>query len=44
MDWEVPEHRRILELEGLRRWSLPDLAGYASLFEAVQEQAIPARW
>jgi ABC-type phosphate/phosphonate transport system substrate-binding protein len=44
MDWDVPEHRRILELEGLRRWSLPDLAGYASLFEAVQEQGIPARW
>jgi ABC-type phosphate/phosphonate transport system substrate-binding protein len=44
MDWEVPEHRRILELEGLRRWVRPDLAGYASLFEALAEQSIPAQW
>ncbi|MCI0689767.1 MAG: PhnD/SsuA/transferrin family substrate-binding protein [Sporichthyaceae bacterium] len=44
MDWEVPEHRRILELEGLRRWVPPDLDGYASLFEAVAEQGISARW
>jgi ABC-type phosphate/phosphonate transport system substrate-binding protein len=40
MDWEDPDHRRILELEGLRRWCRPDLAGYASLFEAVDEQGI----
>jgi phosphonate transport system substrate-binding protein len=44
MDWENPEHRRILELEGLRRWVRPQLDGYASLFEAVEEQQIPARW
>ncbi|HKA67582.1 MAG TPA: PhnD/SsuA/transferrin family substrate-binding protein, partial [Actinomycetes bacterium] len=44
MDWDVPEHRRILELEGLHHWVLPDLAGYASLFEAVAEQKIAARW
>jgi len=44
MSWEHPEHRRILELEGLRRWVRPDLAGYASLFDAVREQQIPARW
>lgn len=44
MDWEVPEHRRILELEGLRQWVRPDLDGYSSLFEAVEEQGIPARW
>jgi phosphonate transport system substrate-binding protein len=44
MDWQNPEHRRILELEGLRRWVLPDLAGYASLFEAVKEQGVPPRW
>jgi phosphonate transport system substrate-binding protein len=44
MDWDNPEHRRILELEGLRRWVLPDLAGYASLFEAVEEQGISPRW
>lgn len=44
MDWDVPEHRRILELEGLRRWVRPDLGGYASLFDAVAEQGIPDRW
>jgi phosphonate transport system substrate-binding protein len=44
MDWEMPEHRRILELEGLRRWVRPDLDGYASLFEAVAEQGVSARW
>jgi phosphonate transport system substrate-binding protein len=48
MDWDVPEHRRILELEGLRRWVLADLDGngdgYASLFEAVAEQGVSDRW
>jgi phosphonate transport system substrate-binding protein len=44
MDWDVPEHRRILELEGLQRWVRPDLTGYASLFEAVTEQGISPRW
>jgi ABC-type phosphate/phosphonate transport system substrate-binding protein len=44
MDWEQPEHRRILELEGLRRrWVWPELAGYADLFEAVEEQQVPAQ-
>jgi ABC-type phosphate/phosphonate transport system substrate-binding protein len=44
MDWDNPEHRRILELEGLRRWVRPDLEGYASLFDAVREQEISPRW
>ena len=44
MDWEDPEHRRILELEGLRRWVLPQLDGYAALFDAVREQTISSRW
>ena len=44
MDWAVPEHRRILELEGLRQWVRPQLSGYAALFDAVKEQGIPARW
>jgi phosphonate transport system substrate-binding protein len=35
MDWEVPAHRRILEMEGLRRWVRPELDGYAPLFEAT---------
>ena len=44
MDWEQPEHRRILELEGLRRWLPPQLDGYAGLFAAVEEQGVAARW
>lgn len=48
MDWEVPAHRRILELEGLRRWVRADQQietdGYRSLFEAVAEQGIGSRW
>jgi ABC-type phosphate/phosphonate transport system substrate-binding protein len=44
MDWDNPEHRPILELEGLRRWVLPELAGYGSLFDAVKEQGISPRW
>ena len=44
MDWNNPEHRRILELEGLRQWKRPDLDGYAGLFEAVTQQEIPAQW
>jgi ABC-type phosphate/phosphonate transport system substrate-binding protein len=44
MDWAVPEHRRILEMEGLRQWVPPNLDGYASLFEAVREQGISTRW
>ena len=44
MDWDVPEHRTILELEGLKRWVRPELEGYSSLFEAVAEQNISFRW
>ncbi len=44
MDWENPAHRSILEMEGLRAWVPPHLDGYASLFDAVREQAIPPRW
>ena len=44
MDWEVPEHRRILELEGLTQWKLPELAGYQSLMDAMDEQNISDRW
>jgi phosphonate transport system substrate-binding protein len=44
MDWDNPEHRRILELEGLRQWKRPDLDGYGSLFEAVKQQEISAQW
>jgi phosphonate transport system substrate-binding protein len=44
MDWANPEHRRILELEGLREWVAPDLDGYRDLFEAVDEQGVAATW
>ena len=44
MDWANPEHRRILEMEGLRRWVEPQLDGYRDLIEAVEEQGIAARW
>ncbi len=44
MDWDNPDHRPILEMEGLRQWVPPKLDGYTSLFEAVKEQGIPARW
>ena len=44
MDWEVPEHRRILELEGLTRWELPQLDGYRSLAEAMVDQHISDHW
>jgi phosphonate transport system substrate-binding protein len=44
MDWDNPAHRPILEMEGLRRWVHPQLDGYASLFDAVAEQNISARW
>lgn len=44
MDWEIPEQRAILELEGLTRWVRPELEGYASLFDAVAEQGVSFRW
>ena len=44
MDWENPQHREVLEMEGLRRWVPPELDGYRSLFEAVEKQGISLRW
>ena len=44
MDWDNAEHRRILELEGLKRWVRPHLDGYQPLFAAVEEQGIDPRW
>jgi ABC-type phosphate/phosphonate transport system substrate-binding protein len=44
MDWEIPEHRRILELEGLKQWVRPQLDGYRALIAAVEQQGISARW
>jgi ABC-type phosphate/phosphonate transport system substrate-binding protein len=44
MDWEVPEHRRILELEGLKEWKRPELSGYDSLIEAMEAQGVSDHW
>ncbi|MCY7340640.1 MAG: PhnD/SsuA/transferrin family substrate-binding protein [Pseudonocardia sp.] len=44
MDWDNQDHRPVLEMEGLRRWVLPPLDGYTSLFEAIHEQKIPSHW
>lgn len=35
MKWEIPEHRRLLELEGLKQWMPPREEGYDSLREAL---------
>jgi ABC-type phosphate/phosphonate transport system substrate-binding protein len=39
MRWEVPEHRRLLELEGLKRWMPPREEGYQSLIDALDAQS-----
>jgi phosphonate transport system substrate-binding protein len=38
MRWENPNHRRLLELEGLREWLPPREQGYQSLEAALKEQ------
>ncbi len=38
MSWDDPVHRRILALEGLRRWMPPREEGYTSLEAALREQ------
>lgn len=35
MRWDVPEHRRLLELEGLKAWMPPRESGYDSLRQAL---------
>jgi ABC-type phosphate/phosphonate transport system substrate-binding protein len=40
MDFDNPDHRPILEAEGLRKWMPPQLAGYASLREACDAQGL----
>lgn len=44
MDWDNPDHRRTLELEGLRAWKRPQLDGYASLVEAMDAQGVADGW
>jgi phosphonate transport system substrate-binding protein len=40
MDYNDPDHRRLLDLEGLKRWMPGSTEGYRTLFEAVIEQGI----
>jgi ABC-type phosphate/phosphonate transport system substrate-binding protein len=37
MDYNKPAERKILEMEGLKRWVRPQLDGYRVLFDAVNE-------
>jgi phosphonate transport system substrate-binding protein len=41
MSWENSEHRRLLELEGLKKWMPPREEGYDSLRAAVVDQGYP---
>lgn len=41
MTWDNPDHRRLLELEGLKQWLPPREEGYDSLRAAVAEQGYP---
>ncbi len=43
MDFDNPDHRPILEAEGLRKWLPPQLEGYASLREAADAQGFLRR-
>lgn len=38
MDWDNPKHRRILEMEGLRKWLPAREEGYVKLISALNEQ------
>ncbi len=38
MKWENPQHRRLLEMEGLTEWMPPREEGYASLRRALDDQ------
>ena len=40
MSFDVPAHRRILELEGLKQWLPPREEGYASLRAALDQQGL----
>jgi len=38
MRWDNPQHRKLLELEGLHEWLPPREEGYASLQDALKQQ------
>lgn len=40
MQWDNPQHRRLLELEGLKQWLPPREEGYASLRAALADPGI----
>jgi len=40
MSWDDPRHRRLLELEGLKRWMPPREEGYASLVQALDHDGL----
>jgi ABC-type phosphate/phosphonate transport system substrate-binding protein len=37
MDYENPEHRRLLDLEGLKKWVPASRDGYKEIFKAVEK-------
>jgi phosphonate transport system substrate-binding protein len=37
MDYNKPTDRKIMEMEGLKRWIRPQLEGYEHLFKAVND-------
>jgi phosphonate transport system substrate-binding protein len=43
MSYDNPQHRPVLEAEGLRRWLPPDVGGYSSLTEACRTQGLFGR-
>jgi phosphonate transport system substrate-binding protein len=43
MSYDNPNHRVVLDAEGLRRWVAPQLGGYASLREATTRQGLLER-
>jgi ABC-type phosphate/phosphonate transport system substrate-binding protein len=40
MDYNNPQHRPLLEMEGLKRCAPAQIEGYKTLFEAVEEQGV----
>ncbi len=43
MSWDNPDHRAVLEAEGLKRWITPELGGYDALREASARQGFLGR-
>ena len=40
MDYNNPQHRPLLDMEGLKRWVPARTEGYKTLFDAVEEQGV----